>query len=240
MEHIGILVNISSLNIVRESVTEEQMKLNPHIVEIVNKLFIFFYSVCRGFDKQYQDPKRLNLEKTQWIKAFTDINFDKLEKVKRGIKTCRLESPINTPTIGQFIKWCAPTTEDLGLLTKEKAYKRAIEMNSQFADLPKDLSEEQLAIIKHAIKETGSYELRELPKDKSQPIFERNYEIACKDFMAGKLQAIPKALVDQRAKQYEQIKRSGIGKGFEHCTSYELAMIEIRKMTGIKTINGRS
>jgi hypothetical protein len=234
MEPISDLLKTSSLSVVKE---ERANTLDPHATEVVNKLFVLFYALCRGFEKQYEDPKKLNIEKTQWIRAFMDMGYNTLERVKYGIKHFRFETPINTPTIGQFLKWCQPTTEDLGFLSKEQAYKKAFEIISPYnqASEYKDISAEQLAIIRHAIQQTGSHELKTLPASKSQPIFERNYEIALRDYNSGKLKPISKAVTDNSAETRELKLQQLIAEDFKRLNSYERAMPWIKRLVGIET-----
>jgi len=210
---------------------EEPEPLSQQAVVIVNKLFVFFYGTCRGFDKQFQDPKKLSIEKTQWFRAFTDENLTDMRHINMGVKKCRLESPINIPTIGQFIKWCTPTAEDLGLLSKEQAFNRSAEFIRE-GNLP-DLSENQNLLLKHTIQESDSYFLKNNAMRKTQPVFYRNYEISVRDFISGKLKPIPKAIEDNTEHTKEIIRQKEVKKGFDHLTGYENCMPEIRKMLGI-------
>lgn len=220
MEHISNLLNTSSLSIKREE-SKFTQSLDPHTTEIVNKLFAFFYSICRGFEKQYQDPKRLNIEKTQWIKAFMDMSFDTLEKIQMGIKKCRLESPINTPTIGQFIKWCIPEPVDIGLPIVEKAYEISIHINRQFSDYKPDC-QKTYSVIKHVIDQIGSTEYRSMKADRAFKTFERYYAISCRQFVEGKLKEIPRAIADKPEEHPSDRPRSNIAR--------LKAMESIRKM----------
>lgn len=229
MEHISNLINTSSLSVKREE-NKFSTTLDPHVTEVVNKLFVLFYSLCRGFEKQYQDRKRLNVEKTQWIRAFMDIGFDSLEKVQLGIKKCRLESPINTPTIGQFVKWCTPMPEELGLPSVEKSYAEACS-NSSPSNQKKMWTHQA---IYHAWTMCNSYELANLPRKNTFPVFERNYNIAAKMMIRGEaLKSIPATL----PYSHEFKANRKLIKGFEHCNSYETAKAEMERILG-KKING--
>lgn len=209
----------------------EPQPLNQKAVEIVNKLFVFFYAICRGFEKQYQDPNKLKIEKAQWFRAFTDKNFIDMRRINHGVKKCRLESPINTPTIGQFIAWCTPTPDDLGLLTKEQAFNRSGEFIRE--GKLNDLSEDQNMLLEHAIRESDRYFMRNNPMSKTQPVFYRNYEIALRDFMNGKLKSIPKGLEDKSEETKEIAKQQEVKKGFSHLKGYEQCMPEIRRILGM-------
>jgi hypothetical protein len=229
MEHISNLLNTSSLNVKREE-SKYDTALDLHVTDVVNKLFAFFYSICRGFEKQYQDPKRLNIEKTQWIRAFMDVGLNTLEKVQLGVKKCRIESPINTPTIGQFIKWSTPSPEELGIPRIEDAYIQACE-NSKTYNTKKTWSHQA---VYHAWSMCNPFDLASLPKKNTFPIFERNYEITVKMIMRGEfLKEIPIAIAHDK----ESAPQQKVAKGFEHFNSRSSAMDAISGMLG-KRIDG--
>jgi hypothetical protein len=187
-------MNVSSLGVIKED-KKESANLDPHVTEIINKLFGMFWATCPGFEKQFSDPKKLNMAKTQWILAFQDKNFNSLEKIKHGIKKCRFEKLVYIPMIGQFIEWCSPSFEDLGLMPKEKAIKCAYSILR--GSEPANLSENQSLILKHSIQETGSFFMKNNIASTVEPVFYRNYEIAIRDFMAGNLKPIAKAIEDK-------------------------------------------
>jgi hypothetical protein len=231
MEKISSLLNISSLEVKREESQYEQI-LDPHVNDVVNKIFLVFYANCVGFDSQFKDTQKLSLVKSEWVNEFSKIGFNSLNKVQRGIDKTRSHSPINIPRLAEFISWCKPSPEDLDLWTKDQAYKRV------FPILRKEhllMSDEQSAIINHAIKETGIYDLKNHSESKTKPIFERNYEISVRDFLAGKLKTIPKALEDQRAEILELSKQEEVKKKYAHLTGYTDCMPEIRMILGMNS-----
>lgn len=223
MKHISEIVKTESLSVKREE-TEENSALNPHVVAVVNKVFSVFYTICRGFEKQYHDPKRLNMEKTLWYKGFTKLGLDSLAKVKLGLEKCNIESPINTPTLKQFVEWCTPTAEDLNLPSLDFAYDEACKNAHPSAN--KLWTHE---VVKHAAKATGSYLLSNSPRSKSFPVFQRNYEIACRKFIKGEsISDIPKGIADHRK------SREGVLPEFQACNSYESAMESIKQKLRMK------
>lgn len=221
MEHISKIVPNSNLNLG----SDEEGELDPQAVQIVNKLFVFFYGTCRGFEKQFQDPRKLNIEKTQWFRVFTDEKLTDMKRITWGIKRCRIESPINTPTIGQFLKWCEPSMEQLGLPETEKAYEEAV--RNSYPQCEKKWTHDA---IYHAWKMCNSFDLYNLPKKNSFPIFQRNYEITTRMLARGEpLTAIPLGLSHDKESPMQQEASNG----FEHYNSYEKAMPYLRKKLGI-------
>ncbi len=227
MEDTKRMSNVISLSAKREE-NKNRVLLDPNVTEVVNKLFGLFYILCRGFEKQYADSKRLNAEKTQWIRAFMDTELNTLEKIKFGIKKLRLETPINTPPLGKFLKWCIPTPEELGIPGIEEAYREAV-TNSYFARNEKKWTHKA---IYHAWRLCNSFELSNLPKTKSFPIFEHHYEIIIQKLVRGEvLKEIPEALPSPSSVLTEQEKAKAIKARAEN-------MAKLREILGMK--NGRA
>lgn len=97
------------------------------------------------------------------------------------------------PSAPEFRALCengAP--EDNGLPSPGQAYREAVR-NAHPAMAGR--AEWSCDAVYHAAKETGFYELNNLQAEASRRLFERNYAMAVRDFLAGKpLTAMPKAL----------------------------------------------
>lgn len=181
MKHISSIVgnNVHELSSNKQS---EDTTVNPKIGELIDQLFVFFYGICRGFEKLYHDPKRLNIEKTQWRAAFEDVGIYDRSQVEWGIKRTRLESPINTPTIKQFLDWCTPTTQQLGVPSISDAFDEACK-NSH----PSATKRWSHDVVHYAWTKTGSFELCNRPSASIRPIFEEHYNEAIKLHSQGKI-----------------------------------------------------
>lgn len=97
------------------------------------------------------------------------------------------------PSAPEFRAMCengAP--EDNNLPTPTQAYREAIRnTHPSMAGVAKWSCD----VVYHAAKETGFYELNNMQADASRRLFERNYAIAVRDFLAGKpMASMPKAL----------------------------------------------
>jgi hypothetical protein len=112
----------------------------------------------------------------------------------------------------------------------EEAYAQAC-LNSSPSNPEKKWTHQA---VYHAWTMCNSFELANLPKKNTFPIFERNYDLTVKMIMRGEpLKEIPKALTHDK----EYWPKQSIGKGFEHCNNREAAMDAINRMLG-KKING--
>lgn len=110
------------------------------------------------------------------------------EWIKSGLDHCRSNEPW-PPNCAQFIAICKPTAEKLGLLTADQAYHCATHDRVDNLDTATRL----------AAKNTGYYELRTLSKEKTWPLFKRNYEVVVRRILNGEnLSAdIPKGLPER-------------------------------------------
>jgi hypothetical protein len=231
MNHIKDLLSPISLTNVREE-NNFKKKINPHIVDLINRIFLKFWGICPGFETQFQSEQKLAITKQEWVLAFMDIGLDSIEKTDVGTSRCRFEGCINIPTIKDFVSWCRQTDEELGFLSSEDAYDKAMEINRQFSDFKEKLSEHQMLVLRHTIRETGSYKLRTLPEATSWPIFKRKYEIAIRDYRAGKLLPIPEAIEDKR----QEIPKDGILPQYAPIKTHTACMESIKGIIKIKPI----
>ena len=234
MKHITDGINVDDLATAREE-KHTQNTLNPLSIKLVNYVFAKFYTCCRGTDTIFADEKRKLAETTQWYAMFTKLALTTVGQIQKAIDRLERHSYPNPPQLGEFLKWNEPSFEDFGLLTKEQAFNRSSELMRE-GEL-KDLSETQNKILKHVIRESDSFFLKNNPMSKTQPVFYRNYDIAIRDFMAGNLKDIPKAIPDKRAEWDDIDKKKIIAKDFDHLRGYEENMPEIRLILEVN-LNG--
>lgn len=124
--------------------------------------------------------------KQQWVKAFAENKIDTPEKLEAGLIVARKTESSWLPAVGEFIGWCKPSAESLGLPNVKDAYKEAV-----FHEPEDEWSCSLVYFSRLAIQN----ELRTLPKTKSFPIFERMYNAVLERILNGEeLSAPPKPL----------------------------------------------
>jgi hypothetical protein len=230
MNKISDIVNGQEFIAMRDN-KESEKDLDASTVLTVNRLFNFFEANCPGYDKQYKgNESKLKMQKINFARGLMEAGINQIEQLEVAIKKCRRESPINTPTVGQFLNWCKPSADDLGLLTKEQAYNSAYKLMRD-GDIGA-MSEVQFNILQHAINESDRHFLKNNIMEKTQPVFYRNYEISVRDYTSGKLKEIPKALEDKNAEAKEIEKQNEIKKGFENLKGYSENMAWMKKLLG--------
>lgn len=234
MKQISEFLDIENISVAREK-KESGSRINPLCVKLVDYVFAKFFLLCRGADELFSDEKRTLAEKTQWQTTFTREGLTSVEHIRKALLRLEKYQYPRPPQLGEFLKWNEQSLEDFGLIPKEQAYHKACDFMREGDHL--GLSISQAEVIDHAIKQTGRFDLRNKPESQIRSVFERNYEIAVRQFIAGELAPIPKAIQDKHKETIEEKKIKDITKGFEHLNSYEEAMPEIRKMLGMK-VNG--
>jgi hypothetical protein len=230
MKHIGELIKVGNMSVAREE-KQTYTTIDPLSAKLVEYVFAKFYMLCRGTDVLYADPKRLLAEKTQWQSTFTREGYSSVDHIRKALLKLERHRYPNPPQLGEFLAWNESTPDDLGLLTKEQAFNRSAEYMRD-GDL-KDLSAEQNMLLGLAVKESDRYFLRNNAATKTQPVFYRNYEIILRNFLAGKIEPVPKGIEDKHEETQELKKQDDIKKDFDHLVGYEQCMPEIRKMLGI-------
>lgn len=203
MRHISEVINLSA---VRED-KSEQSHLDPVVSQIVDKVFVKMALICRGFDAFYSDRNRLNAEKTQWILAFSKNGLRIKEKIEPALKRLETYKFPNPPQLGEFIAWCTPKPEDIGLPDIPTAYSISIAMNTQFSTF-KPECQKTYSVLRHVLDQIGSFAYRSMTADQAFKAFESYYKIACNQFMEGKLQEIPKAIPENPVDNPDDRERS--------------------------------
>lgn len=199
--------------------------LCPKTLDLVEKLFMVFYAICNGFEKQFIEDGRLIAAKHQWTIAFMENGLSTHTDIERGLKRARSTQLVYIPILGEFIAWCKPSPQSLNLLPKEKAYVKAYDLMRN--GILSEVSEDQILILKHVIQESDPHFLKNNGLKQTQDVFYRNYEIAVNDFIKGQLKPIPKAIEapEEPEDKWKTLRKyGGILPKYAHLRSRELAM----------------
>ncbi|WP_447079292.1 replication protein P [Shewanella algae] len=159
---------------------------------IINKLFAELQTCFPAWRQTFTSKADMDAAKRTWARGLLEAKITSYKQLQWGLrKALRSESPF-WPSVGQFIKWCQPDPEDFGLPTSEAAFKEA-SRNSHPASVDCKWTHPAVYV---AAREAGKYELANLPRDKSWPLFQRAYSITVRRVLEGEDLSgkIPKAL----------------------------------------------
>ncbi|AZL68807.1 replication protein P [Pseudomonas oryziphila] len=167
-------------------------ELNRKTAAVINDLFRDLRSICTAWKQAWPDQATYTASKQQWLTAFLEAGISSPEQLQFGLMRCRQSGAAFIPPPGEFIQWCQPSPEMLGLPTLAVAFREACR-NAHPAMAGKGKWSHDA--VWHAAKECGFENLNRLATDLSSKLFERNYTITVRRLVAGEaLQRMPLAL----------------------------------------------
>lgn len=217
----------------------QEQKLTPDdkkvAVKLINYVFQKLKGCCPAWNHAYPDNDSLNLAKQEWLNGFIENGINTDFQVFYGLKNVRKQGSAFVPTISDFIKFCQPKLEELGLPEAEIAYREACRHSHN----PTKSKWSHQAVYE-AAKQTGFFELKSLAEKQAFPLFKRNYEIIIRRVLNGEpITDIPKALPGQvqqtiaernkvyhDSQQQQQIQQAGLN----HLKNKTDAMAAIKGM----------
>lgn len=157
---------------------------------VINLLFTELKAVHPAWRAAWPTPKMEGAAKLSWSKAFTSAGLRSIEQIRYGIERCRESGSPFMPSVGQFLDWCRPTPENMGLPSVERAYLQACSISHPAAD-----HSHVHPAVYHAACETGFFLLCNRAESKSRPVFERAYAMTIEMVALGEpLRELPKGL----------------------------------------------
>ncbi|MDC8854958.1 replication protein P [Shewanella algae] len=161
---------------------------------VINHLFSELQSCFPAWRQTFTSKADIDAAKRVWARGLVEAGIHSEQQLQWGLrKARRSESPF-WPSVGQFIKWCQPDPASYGLPNSRQAYLEACRNAHRLSEMPNE--EWSHAAVYVALKNTGTFDIRNRKEAETWPIFERNYEIAVRRALAGEdlNVEIPKAL----------------------------------------------
>lgn len=192
MKSINQVVNKVFVNPSEYAIEPAQPKplIDPASAQVVNALFAELKAIHPAWRSAWPNVEAENNAKRSWTKAFTSAGMCSIEQIRYGIERCRANGNPFMPSVGEFLNWCRPTPENMGLPSVARAYLQACGASHPSAD-----SSRLHPAVWHAACEAGLYLLARQPESKSRPVFERAYALTIEMIIRGEpLREIPKAL----------------------------------------------
>lgn len=164
--------------------------IDPGSAQVINLLFVELKAIHPAWRSAWPTEQMENTAKRSWTKAFTAAGMCSIEQIRYGMERCRASGSPFMPSVGQFLDWCRPTPENMGLPSVDRAYLQACAASHPAAD-----TSALHPAVWHAACEAGLYMLAHQPENKSRPVFERAYAITVRLVAEGEpLREIPKGL----------------------------------------------
>ncbi|MBF8674840.1 Replication protein P [Pseudomonas fulva] len=143
--------------------------------EVVEKIFRQLQGIFPAYKQAWPDDRALNTARRNWTAALVDAGISSIEQVRYAILQCRRSGSPFAPSVGQFIAWCKPTPEQLGLPEAEDAWMQAL------------MAKYSHEAVRLAAIETGLFDLRAARQDDKslRSRFDRAYEIIVRRAQEG-------------------------------------------------------
>lgn len=158
----------------------------------INDLFTELRLIRSAWRQAWPDKETYRAAKVQWMQAFLDEGIRTQGQIEFGMIKARKQVSDFIPSPGQFIEWCKPSPEMLGLPSLAAAHREAVRnAHPSMAGQGKWSHD----AVWHTAKECGFESLNKLDTALSLKLFERNYTITTRRLLDGlPLQPMPKAL----------------------------------------------
>lgn len=194
----GLWSDAKSGELIPAGVSDQQVRDTEDrntLVTAINELFKELRSIRSAWRQAWPDKETYQAAKRQWYQAFLEEGICSQGQVAFGMAQARKQPGDFIPSPGQFIDWCKPTPEALGLPPLAKAHREACRNAHPSMAGQGNWSHDA---VWHAAKECGFENLNRLATELSLKLFERNYAIAVRRILAGQpLQAMPLAITRQ-------------------------------------------
>ncbi|RZI91656.1 MAG: Replication protein P [Pseudomonas sp.] len=141
--------------------------VDDQTAEVVEKIFRQLQGIFPAYKQAWPDDKALNAARRNWTAALIEAGISHIEQVRYAILQCRRSGSPFAPSVGQFIAWCKPTPEQLGLPAAEDAWMEAL------------MAKYSHEAVRLAAIETGVFDLRAARQDDKslRSRFDRAYDI---------------------------------------------------------------
>ena len=103
-----------------------QNKVPPIVKTIVDSLFDQLAFVFPAWKYTWDSEEKIKGAKKEWVKAFFENDINTKEQIAHGLKKARKMDSDFLPSCGKFVSWCAPSPEDLGYPSEQRALRDCI------------------------------------------------------------------------------------------------------------------
>lgn len=194
MRPISKLANVACIEKAREE--RQAPPLDPRCVHLVDQIFVKFALLCREYDGLYADPRRENAEKLQWVHAFVKHNLISRHQIQVGLDETEKHKWGKPPQLGQFLEWCKSVPDNYGLPHLHEAFRIGSKINELYGNYINPHVGTD-TVIRHAINQIGATKYRQMTEREAFKLFEHYYVIACRQYINGEIQDIPRALPEK-------------------------------------------
>ncbi|AUL97467.1 replication protein P [Vibrio vulnificus] len=142
----------------------------PSAVALVNGLFAELQVIFPAWRLAFPTQAALDNAKRTWTLALFEHGIHHGAQIKAGLRKARASGSPHMPSVGQFMTWCRPSAEDLGLPSVEQAFSMIGLMRYQ------DTRQSVPDAVQAAFNQIQHWDLTHLTEKELFPIFKSHYQ----------------------------------------------------------------
>lgn len=193
-----------------QSHSADVVSLSEQTAYDINDIFKSLKAIFPTFKLTFPDDEALRIGKKVWVKTLLEGKITSHEQIRIGMKKARASGDF-MPSAGKFVDWCRVTAEDMGLPSREAAFREAIGNLGIFIT-----AKWSHPAVLEAVKNTTCYTLKNSTEKNARVEFYRNYAVMVERVRRGEnLQVdIPKAItaVPEYRKARPEVEQFHLGK----------------------------
>ena len=164
----------------------EVNEISDVAAKFVDDLFEDLKSSKPAWRQSFPDDLALNKAKREWTKAFIENGIRSKFVIAKGKRHVRRTPSPFFPSAGEFVSWCKPSLEDIGLPDVDSAYREACNAGSDHV-----WSHDAVHLAAAA---AGRFDLARSPERLMLPKFKKQYDFFAEKVMRGEVLrvALPK------------------------------------------------
>ena len=147
------------------------VSLNEQTAYDINDIFKSLKAIFPTFKLTFPDDESLRIGKKVWVKTLLEGKITTHEQIRIGMKRARASGDF-MPSAGKFADWCRVTASDMGLPSREDAFREAIGNLGVFIT-----AKWSHPAVFEAVKNTTCYTLKNSSEKNARAYFYYHYAV---------------------------------------------------------------
>jgi hypothetical protein len=157
-------------------------KLNAEAVKVINEAFTELQGIFSAWKQSFPDAEILGAGKRQFTKALIDNGITMREQLENGLYYARRSGSPYWPDLEKIVEWCRMPAALDGIPTAIDSYEEFCKKCHAL-----DSAGFSHVIVRLAGVDAGTWEMRNLPRDKSFPLYKRSYDVLIRRVKNGEI-----------------------------------------------------
>lgn len=202
MKQAATLLNIQQGNQECSESTIPRGEATKQDKEFINNLFVELAGIFPAWKQAFDGIDGVRTAKRIWMNVLLDSGINSMGQIQTGLrKAAKSENPF-MPSVGQFVKWCSPDPEEIGLPDAKKAWNEILVARriAEYGDKPFEFSHGIILAARNDLpqKRVDVFNWRLLELDKALDKFTPIYSEYIYRAMSGESFELPVMIEDKK------------------------------------------